>query len=45
MILYFLIMWTSCFGLMFYLNRRVGPKEGYNYETAVVQSFTVGSNK
>ena len=48
LILYFVIMWTSAFALVYYLTRREnaknsGPKE-FGYEMAVVQAFTAGSN-
>ena len=42
MILYFLIMWTSAFALMYYLTR--GASGIFGYEMAVVQAFTAGSN-
>lgn len=45
MILYFIFMWCGTFGFMFWLNRRYGHEDGYDYETAVVQSFTAASNK
>lgn len=48
MILYFIIMWSSAFGLVFYLTRResrmIGKKEQFGYDMAVVQAFTAGSN-
>lgn len=47
MILYFLIMWSGAFGLVFYLSRRnlkEGEENMFGYEMAVVQSFTAGSN-
>ncbi|KAG1763676.1 sodium bile acid symporter family-domain-containing protein [Suillus occidentalis] len=49
MILYFVIMWTSAFALVFFLSRREfrkGNADGgdYSYELAVVQAFTAGSN-
>ena len=48
MILYFVIMWTSAFALVFYLARREFRKgnadNNYAYEMAVVQAFTAGSN-
>ncbi|KAH7337318.1 sodium bile acid symporter family-domain-containing protein [Rhizoctonia solani] len=44
LILYFIIVWSSTFFGLYYLNRRrVGPNLG-GYEKAVVQSFTAGSN-
>lgn len=46
MILYFIIMWSSAFALVFYLTRkefRKGDKM-FGYEMAVVQAFTAGSN-
>ena len=45
MILYFFIMWTSTFALVYHLSRR-RPKLGglFGYEMAVVQAFTAGSN-
>ncbi|TFK54314.1 arsenical-resistance protein ACR3 [Heliocybe sulcata] len=45
MILYFIIMWSSAFALVYYLSRRDKRKKGtWGYEMAVVQSFTAGSN-
>ncbi|KAF8909648.1 sodium bile acid symporter family-domain-containing protein [Gymnopilus junonius] len=45
MILYFLIMWTSAFALIYYLTRRKnGQGKKFGYQMAVVQSFTAGSN-
>ncbi|KAF7350344.1 Arsenite resistance protein ArsB [Mycena venus] len=45
MILYFIIMWTSAFGLIYVLGRRTGKSRSYfGYEMAVVQAFTAGSN-
>jgi len=48
MILYFIIMWTSAFALVFYLARREVRKgitdRNFAYEMAVVQAFTAGSN-
>jgi ACR3 family arsenite transporter len=46
MILYFIIMWSSAFALVFYLTRRESGKGGhrFGYEMAVVQAFTAGSN-
>jgi ACR3 family arsenite transporter len=37
MILYFIIMWTGTFFLVFYLTRRRGGSEKYGYQMAVVQ--------
>lgn len=37
MILYFIIMWTGTFFLVFYLSRRRGGSEKYGYQMAVVQ--------
>ena len=38
MILYFVIMWSSAFGLVFYLTRREsGGDQLFGYEMAVVQ--------
>jgi len=45
MILYFLIMWTGAFFLVYRLSRRKGGSKKYGYKMAVVQSFTAGSNK
>lgn len=45
MILYFIIMWTGAFFLVFRLSRRTGGSKKYGYKMAVVQSFTAGSNK
>lgn len=49
MILYFVIMWTSAFALVFFLARREFRKGNtdsgnFSYELAVVQAFTAGSN-
>ncbi|KIM41603.1 hypothetical protein M413DRAFT_445579 [Hebeloma cylindrosporum] len=48
LILYFVIMWTSTFGLIYHLARREVPQAAhdrvYGYETAVVQAFTAASN-
>ncbi|KDR70682.1 hypothetical protein GALMADRAFT_229986 [Galerina marginata CBS 339.88] len=45
MILYFLIMWTSAFALIYYLTRQEkGRSHQFGYQMAVVQSFTAGSN-
>jgi arsenite transporter len=44
MILYFVVMWTGTFGLVFWLSRREGETSLWGYEMAVVQSFTAGSN-
>lgn len=37
MILYFIVMWTGTFFLVFYLTRRPGGSEKYGYQMAVVQ--------
>lgn len=42
MILYFGITWTSAFAFIFYLSRR--NHAVFDYEMAVVQSFTASSN-
>jgi ACR3 family arsenite transporter len=46
LILYFVIMWTSTFALVYYLTRRRSKTTGglFGYEMAVVQAFTAGSN-
>jgi len=44
MILYFAIMWTSAFLLIWRLSKSAGGSKDYGYEMAVVQSFTAGSN-
>ena len=47
MILYFVIMWSAAFGLMYYLTRKdvaKGRTGIFGYEMAVVQAFTAGSN-
>lgn len=44
MILYFVIMWTSAFALVWALGRRERASAKYGYQMAVVQSFTAGSN-
>ncbi|KAJ1299443.1 hypothetical protein OPQ81_002691 [Rhizoctonia solani] len=44
LVLYFIIVWSSTFFGLYFLNRRrTGPNLG-GYEKAVVQSFTAGSN-
>ncbi len=45
MILYFVIMWTGTFFLVYYLTSRDGGGRKYGYKMAVVQAFTAGSNK
>lgn len=42
MLLYFGIMWTSAFALIYLLAKR--NDQAFDYEMAVVQSFTAGSN-
>lgn len=45
MVLYFVIMWSGGFGLIYWLGRRSDTKKkDFNYEMAVVQAFTAGSN-
>ena len=45
MILYFVIMWTSAFALMYYLTKEeTGEKKIFGYEMAVTQAFTASSN-
>ncbi|KAG6844410.1 hypothetical protein H0H87_007065 [Tephrocybe sp. NHM501043] len=45
MIVYFVIMWSGAFALIFYLTRRDSGQEAtFGYEMAVVQAFTAGSN-
>ncbi|KAF9234732.1 sodium bile acid symporter family-domain-containing protein [Melanogaster broomeanus] len=49
MILYFIIMWSSAFGLIYWLarreaRRRISTSKSFEYEVAVVQAFTAGSN-
>lgn len=44
MILYFVIMWSGAFALVFWLSRREGTESVWGYEMAVVQAFTAGSN-
>ncbi|AFR94182.1 arsenical-resistance protein [Cryptococcus neoformans C23] len=44
MILYFAIMWTSAFSLIWFLSQRKGGRIKWGYEMAVVQAFTAGSN-
>jgi ACR3 family arsenite transporter len=45
MTVYFILMWTSTFFLIFWLSRKRGGAKKYGYKMAVVQSFTAGSNK
>merc|ERR1711939_286329 len=42
MVVYFAIMWTSAFALIYFLTR--WREQEFGYEMAVVQSFTAGSN-
>jgi len=42
LILYFVLMWTATFALIFYLSHK--QKKYFSYEMAVVQSFTSSSN-
>ncbi|KAG6835561.1 hypothetical protein H0H93_016996 [Arthromyces matolae] len=44
MILYFIIMWSGAFALIFYFTRRDASNGRFGYEMAVVQAFTAGSN-
>ncbi|KAI9571033.1 arsenical-resistance protein [Boletus coccyginus] len=49
MILYFVVMWTSAFSFIYYLARRearrgTSANMTFEYELAVVQAFTAGSN-
>jgi len=44
MVLYFVIMWSSGFGLVYWLGRRIKKSKDFRYEMAVVQAFTAGSN-
>ena len=47
MILYFVIMWSAVFALMYYLTQKDTAKRHtgiFNYEMAVVQAFTAGSS-
>lgn len=44
MIVYFIIMWTGSFFLVYYLTSRKEGSKKYGYKMAVVQSFTAGSN-
>ncbi|KAG6920091.1 hypothetical protein DXG01_010159 [Tephrocybe rancida] len=45
MILYFVIMWSGAFAMIFYLTRKDSrPEATFGYEMAVVQAFTAGSN-
>lgn len=42
MILYFTVMWTGAFALIYFLTR--WRKKNFGYDMAVVQAFTAGSN-
>jgi len=42
LVIYFALMWTGAFTLIFFLSR--WREDDFNYETAAVQSFTAGSN-
>ncbi|KAF8448749.1 sodium bile acid symporter family-domain-containing protein [Boletus edulis BED1] len=49
MILYFVVMWTSAFGFVYYLARKEARRgkttnKIFAYDVAVVQAFTAGSN-
>ncbi|KAJ7274923.1 sodium bile acid symporter family-domain-containing protein [Mycena rebaudengoi] len=45
MILYFVLMWSSAFALVYWLGKRTSKRnKNFGYEMAVVQSFTAGSN-
>ena len=44
LVLYFIIMWTFAFWWLYRLVRRYDRRRNFSYETAVVQSFTAGSN-
>ena len=44
MILYFCVMWTTGFVLVWRLSRRYSKSEAWRYDMAVVQAFTAGSN-
>ncbi|KAJ6590684.1 sodium bile acid symporter family-domain-containing protein [Mycena vulgaris] len=44
MILYFVIMWSTAFTLIYWLGRRNPKSRDFGYEMAVVQAFTAGSN-
>ncbi|KAK2464885.1 hypothetical protein APHAL10511_002961 [Amanita phalloides] len=45
MILYFMVMWTATFALMYYLTKgRHGKKGLFGYQMAAVQAFTASSN-
>ncbi|TXT06146.1 hypothetical protein VHUM_03619 [Vanrija humicola] len=42
--LYFAVMWSLTFALFNWLSRKRGIAAGYDYDKAVVQSFTAASN-
>ncbi|KAI0645666.1 sodium bile acid symporter family-domain-containing protein [Trametes meyenii] len=47
LVLYFVIMWSATFALVWWLRRRASGPQGkavWSYEMAVVQSFTAASN-
>lgn len=44
LLLYFGIMWSGTFFGMYWLSRRYGNKNGFDYQMAVVQAFTGGSS-
>ena len=44
MVLYFIVMWSGAFGLVYWLNRRENSGNIWRYEMAAVQAFTAGSN-
>ena len=44
MILYFCIMWTTGFVMVWQLGKRYNNSPTWRYDMAVVQAFTAGSN-
>lgn len=44
MVLYFCVMWTAGFALVWRLSRRYSASGTWRYDMAVVQAFTAGSN-
>jgi arsenite transporter len=44
MVLYFCVMWTAGFALVWQLSLKHGKSKVWRYDMAVVQAFTAGSN-
>jgi len=44
MILYFVLMWSGSFTMLYWLSKRGRGRRHFGYETTVTQAFTAGSN-